>query len=497
MAIIYEITNGALPVTVSLMQGVNIIDTNVHVIYEQGQFDDIPEGEYELYFIDDDGCNALVELTTTTTTTLEPTTTTTTTILPEFIFRIDVGDETVSLPFIDGYSYDCTVDWGDGSPVGTITAYNDIDATHTYSTGEYIITILGTCEYFSTIDNPDDYNYNGDWYEYITEIINWGDCGFLILCFADASNLVTLPNGPITGASGVTTAIWMFYGNGISIIPSGLFDNMPLIETDGFKGTFGDCYLISNIPIGLFDNCTLTNSFNQTFYNDSLIESIPNGLFDNNLNVISFDTTFFRCSLIETIPSGLFNNCILVETFVGTFQATGITSIPSGLFDNNINVTSFSLTFDDCSNLASIPNGLFNNNTSVTSFGATFYWNTSLTSVPIGLFKYNSICLDFNNCFYLCSNLVLNRNIFFDDIDIDTRFHDQSINFTGTFDRTEGLGGEAPYLWDCDYGIGTPVTTQCFYNHSVDTISNYCDIPEDWKSDGSGQCTTTTTTILP
>lgn len=76
MPIRYEITNGALPVTVYLMQGVTVIDSNIHNTYEEGQFD-ILYGEYELYLEDSMGCNATEWLYTTTTTLHPPTTTTT------------------------------------------------------------------------------------------------------------------------------------------------------------------------------------------------------------------------------------------------------------------------------------------------------------------------------------------------------------------------------------------------------------------------------------
>lgn len=82
MPIRYEITNGALPVTVYLMQGITVIDSNVHNAYEQGQFD-VYYDNYSLYFEDAMDCNGTAWLySTTTTTTLHPPTTTTTTTPP-------------------------------------------------------------------------------------------------------------------------------------------------------------------------------------------------------------------------------------------------------------------------------------------------------------------------------------------------------------------------------------------------------------------------------
>ena len=64
-------------------------------------------------------------------------------------------DSSVWLPLVDPardatVAYNFTVDWGDGSPIGTVTSWNDSDASHTYSTpGQYWITIEGTFRGFS------------------------------------------------------------------------------------------------------------------------------------------------------------------------------------------------------------------------------------------------------------------------------------------------------------------------------------------------------------
>lgn len=52
----YNITTGDLPITVNLKQGVSTIDSNVHTIYETGQFDNQLVGDYTLEMIDANGC---------------------------------------------------------------------------------------------------------------------------------------------------------------------------------------------------------------------------------------------------------------------------------------------------------------------------------------------------------------------------------------------------------------------------------------------------------
>ena len=56
-AIKYNVTSGDLPITVNLLdEGMTIIDTNVHSIYEEGEFSNIPSGTYTIQMIEDNGC---------------------------------------------------------------------------------------------------------------------------------------------------------------------------------------------------------------------------------------------------------------------------------------------------------------------------------------------------------------------------------------------------------------------------------------------------------
>ena len=61
--------------------------------------------------------------------------------------RTTGATETFQLPFRDGYAYDCTVDWGDGTVPDDITAWNDAALLHEYATADdYDITITGLAE---------------------------------------------------------------------------------------------------------------------------------------------------------------------------------------------------------------------------------------------------------------------------------------------------------------------------------------------------------------
>ena len=109
-------------------------------------------------------------------------------------WRVSAG-ETITLPLVNGYNYDFTVDWGDGSSISEITAHNDIDKTHTYAEAkDYNLVIEGTLEAWS-------FNNAGD-KDKIRSVESFGDLGYKNLsgAFFGCTNL-----GDFEG--GVTSAV--------------------------------------------------------------------------------------------------------------------------------------------------------------------------------------------------------------------------------------------------------------------------------------------------
>lgn len=492
-----------------------------------------------------------------------------------FITEWDVPTGSFTLPLPSGYTYDMTVDWGDGSGESTVTAYNDADATHTYSSAATVqIKISGTCQAW--------YMFNTSIQPYLKKIISWGDVGFTGSGFQKAffgcSNLTSLPTGSITGASGVTylgdflrgctglisipsgffdqlTNLIQFNTcfegcNGITAIPADLFKYNTSVSNSAFSGTFRDCTSLTSVPTDLFryntsvssfgfnstfEGCTglaamptdlfryntlvSGNGFNSTFEGCSGITSIPTDLFRYNTLVSSsgFYETFRNCSGITTIPIDLFryNTAVSSSGFYATFQGcssitvipadlfkhntsvdgigffqtfhscTSLTSIPTDLFRYNTAVTNFARVFLGCTGLTSIPTDLFRYNTAVTDFNYAFFNCISLATVPDALFKYNTVCTNFSGVFRDCTALQLNQYTFYESGERDIRFFDQSINFTQVLDRATftGAQGTAPDLWNCDFGTGIPTKTNCWEGagNSTTSLSNYNDIPSDWK----------------
>ncbi|MDI9523578.1 MAG: hypothetical protein QM237_10070, partial [Bacteroidota bacterium] len=92
---------------------------------------------------------------------------------------------------------------------------------------------------------------------------------------------------------------------------------------------------------------------------------------------------------------------------------------------------------------------------------------------------------DFRYCFLNCTKLELRADIFpmptgsFSQPDF---FNDRAMDFTG-FCKNAGTAattqGTAPELWKFNYGVGV-TSTDCFTGITTN-LTNYNDIPNNWK----------------
>jgi hypothetical protein len=416
----------------------------------------------------------------------------------------DAAARTITLPLIydrtEGVlAYNCTVDWGDGSPTSTVTAYDDVNAIHTYAAdGTYEVEISGTCEGWS-------FNYGGDRLK-IVAIVGWGSAslfnGFAYLMngFAGCTNLTSIGSGPIL-ASGAGVGEQGFYGTfagcKMPSVSANIFWNHAAVTLHAFDSTFNGCSLLTGAPANLFRYAPLASqyAFNNTFGLCAALAAIPANLFKYNTlaSIQGFTGTFSGCTSITSVPADLFRYCTLVTDsgFNSCFYGcTALASVPADLFRYNTLVSTggFQQTFYQCSSLTAIPTDLFRYNTLVTTngFRSCFYRCTSLTTVPADLFRYNTAVSTygfrstFNGCsslesvpadlfrynvavstggfqytFLDCVKLQANKNIFYADGEQGTRFnHGLACDFTNCFNRTSFTGsqGTSPDLWECDFG---------------------------------------------
>ena len=329
------------------------------------------------------------------------------------------SNQTVTIPHQAGYNYNYTIDYGDGSAIGTVTAYNSPGRSHIYATaGVYIMKIVGICENIY-IDSGSTFS------QFLTKILQWGNTGLKVFYGSYCNHLIQMDTDSIGGLASLVS----FSINSTTL---------------------------TGIPSGLFNYATGITNFSSVFAGCSLITAIPSGLFNNCPNVTSFYNSFGGCSSLTAIPSGLFNNNTNVNTFENTFtNCTGITSVPAGLFDYNTGVTTFYYTFNRCYVLETVPNNLFRNNIVATDFGNTFYYNYKLQ---------------------------INPWTFYTSGEESTRFSGKTLSFVNCFNRPSFTGnqGTAPALWDCTFG--SVATTSCFsgVGNSLTSLDNYNSIPIAW-----------------
>lgn len=141
---------------------------------------------------------------------------------PVFISTWDTGtSKTVTLPLVDGGTYDFIVDWGDGS-TDDITTHNDSAVSHTYEdAGEYEIRITGTIEGWSFDDSFGSINAAAQSVK-ILEISSWGPLAFgdTEAQFMGASNL-EITASDVPDLSETRDLDWAFYdASSLTTVPN-------------------------------------------------------------------------------------------------------------------------------------------------------------------------------------------------------------------------------------------------------------------------------------
>jgi hypothetical protein len=309
---------------------------------------------------------------------------------------------------------------------------------------------------------------------------NLVNCSTFSYSFLGCTSLTTVGEdvfGPAAGSLG-----YIFYNcSSLTTISENAF--RLCTQATAAPLTFRQTSSLVSVPENLFKYNTKITSFAETF-RLSRIASVPAGLFRYNVNVTDFSGVFYSCAYLTTVPEDLFRYNTKLQGFSQTFMSSGLVSVPAGLFKYNVNVVGFSELFTSCTSLVSLPADLFKYNVLVTYFNKLCFGCSNLISVPPHLFRYNVLASVFNYSFYLCRKLVLNKNIFYADGEENTRFLNMNCDFAYTFYMSSYLGasvGEAPELWNCNFGTGTIGSTQTFRNHSLASVSNFASIPAGWK----------------
>ena len=267
----------------------------------------------------------------------------------------------------------------------------------------------------------------------------------------EAGDSITLPVGG-------TCNFTVDYGDGSGKYSVTSATDEDRIHIDENAGTYtviidGKCSKFNNVHLGV-SGIKLTKiiqwgSIGVTRINfgrcTNLKGPIPEPCKNTFVNTTNLNHLFYACSSLNSpIPEKLFFNCPKITAFNMTFSACGdVGPIPEKLFSKCVNVTTFGSVFRQCGNITgSIPENLFANNPKINDVQWCFSGCTNLTGDITNLFNNNPNVTNFTRCFSSCNNLT----------------------------------GEAPKLWERDNITNGSL---CFLGCTK--LSNYAEIPDDWK----------------
>lgn len=349
------------------------------------------------------------------------------------------------------YVYDFTVDWGDGSAIETITAYQ-ARVTHTYSgTGTYSVRMSGICErlYFwndagkaalRSVDNFGTmqwYNPNGMFatcYNLESFTVGTSDMSNITDLSSWLTSLNVLASIDINGlTTGTLTSIYsMFRDNSLLTSISGL-DVLDTSSVTNAAGVFRGCAKLTSLNLASFDFSSVEDMslMFENMYdlitiilpdmsNSSGLTTVYN-LFNACVDLTGVDFGNADFSALTNL-SGVFNSCSVITsidfsgitggsptTWLRSFEACyDLPSIDLSKF-NFGDVTDCAYTFKNCYDLANVTLHSTNSpdmsslTSAVEMFRATYIPSTSMfNNVTFGS---ATVGPSFHSMFYSCQQL--------------------------------------------------------------------------------------------
>ncbi len=221
--------------------------------------------------------------------------------------------QSITLPLVNGGTYNFTVNYGDGSGDKTVTAYDDADATHEYATADtYTVTISGTISGWR-------FN-NGGSKALITDVTQWGDLAFgnYDSTFYGCSNLdISATDAPTIGNT--------------------------------LASAFRNCSSLTSLDVSGWDVSQVTTFF-YAFYGCSSLTSLDVSGWDTS-KVTSFVYAFYGCSGLTSLDVSGWDTS-KVTTFSAAFRGcSSLASLDVSGWDTS-KVTTFAYAFYNCSSLS-------------------------------------------------------------------------------------------------------------------------------------------------
>jgi len=310
----------------------------------------------------------------------------------------------VKLPLISTGTYNFVVNWGDGNS-DTITTWDQAQTTHTYaSSGDYTITITGTCTGWS-------FRSTGDRLK-ILDISQWGSIIFTPNgittngVFTNCSNIDVTATDKPTFQNGNQVG---FFSGCSSLVGNSSFNNWDVSLINRFERFFLSCTNF-NQPLSDWDVSSSTNfrlmfqgctNFNQDLSNwdvsasttmESMFQSCTN--FSQPLNTWDVSNVI---SFGNTANTGMFQNASNFNQPLNNWDVSSATSMRQMFngatsFNQDLsswdvsNVTNFISTFQNANSFAqNLGDWVLNSSANLTTM-----LNVSTSTVGIALQEWYS-----------------------------------------------------------------------------------------------------------
>jgi surface protein len=293
----------------------------------------------------------------------------------------------VQLPLESSGVYNFTVDWGDGSPIDTITVWNQPETLHTYGAiGIYTITITGQIEGFTFTGTGDR--------DKLLSVTSWGPdfrLGNSNGYFDGCSNLDLSGVLDILDLTGTLT-MFNCFRDCISVTTVNNMDLWNTSSVTNMAGMFSNATSFDQ-PIGTW-NTSSVQFMNSMFFNASSFNQ-PIGAWDTS-SVINMSAMFFGATSFDQ-PIGTWNTSS-VQFMTGMFQNATSFNQPIGTW-NTSSVTNMSSMFQNTT-LFNQPIGTWNTS-SVINMSSMFALATNFNQ-PIGVWDTSSV--QFMNSTFFTTN---------------------------------------------------------------------------------------------
>jgi len=310
-------------------------------------------------------------------------------------WHVTPGYMDIILPLHSGGVYNFTVDYGDGSGPKTVTAYNDPNATHTYTVAaQYTVIISGTIIGWTFSGNPTNASK-------FDEILQWGDLrlGNTGRNFYYCSNLQVTAVDPLD-LTGTTTLSEMFnFCSGMTSIYAENWDTSSI--TDMYS-VFYHCTSLTSVYISSWDVSNVLD-MSWMFMFDLALSTIDLSSWDTG-SVTNFGAMFVYCLGIADFSMLENWDTSSATTMWGMFYYTSVSSFSVENWDTS-NVTDMNSMFAYCSYLVRVDFLRDWDVSKVTNFSTMFQSCTNLVEIDLRYWDTSSAA-NMNAMFYYCTSLV-------------------------------------------------------------------------------------------